>query len=45
MGDDYMHLLIRQFHHATREAAEPPLVPVEVAIRNLELQLQILEAA
>ena len=42
---DYMHRLIGQFHDAVSGAAEAPRVPAEVAVRNLDLQLRILEAA
>ncbi len=42
---DYMHRLIGQFHDAVAGRAESPLVPAEVAVRNLDLQLRILEAA
>ena len=42
---DYMHRLIGQFHDAVTGAAEAPFVPAEVAVRNLDLQLSILEAA
>ena len=42
---DYMHRLIGQFHDAVTGAAEAPFVPPEVAVRNLDLQLSILEAA
>ena len=45
VGQDYMHRLIGQFHDAVTGAAEAPLVPPEVAVRNLDLQLSILEAA
>ena len=45
LGADFMSLLIAQF---ARSAAEPdtlPLVPGETGLRNLELQLQILQSA
>ena len=45
VGQDYMHRLIGQFHNAVTGAAGAPLVPGETAVRNLDLQLRILEAA
>ena len=42
---DYMHRLIGQFHDAVTGAVEAPLVSAELAVRNLDLQLRILEAA
>ena len=42
---DYMHRLIGQFHDAVAGRAQAPFVPAEVAVRNLDLQLRILEAA
>ena len=45
VGQDYMHRLIGQFHDAVTGAAGAPLVPGGTAVRNLDLQLRILEAA
>lgn len=45
VAPDYMHRLIGQFHDAVIGASEAPRVPPEAAVRNLDLQLRILEAA
>lgn len=46
IGEDFMSLLIGQFHRAASSAhGEQPLVPGEIGLRNLELQMEILRAA
>ena len=45
VGDDFMSLLIDQFVRVAREPGLVPLVPGEIGLRNLELQLQILQTA
>ena len=42
---DFMSLLIKQFVDAVRGEVHSPMVPASVGLRNLELQLQILNAA
>ena len=44
VGEDYMARLIAQFVQAARDPAAPPLVSGGTGLRNLELQLQILQA-
>jgi len=43
VGADFMHLLIEQFDEALGQG-QPPLVDGATGVRNLELQLQILQA-
>ncbi|MXY84306.1 MAG: Gfo/Idh/MocA family oxidoreductase, partial [Gemmatimonadetes bacterium] len=45
IGDDFMSLLIARFAEATIQPKLTPLVSGEVGLRNLELQLQILQNA
>lgn len=45
LGEDFMFLLIDQFTRVVAGSAVSPLVPAPVAVRNLELQATILEAA
>ncbi len=45
IGDDFMSLLIAQFAEATIQPQITPLVSGEVGLRNLELQLQVLQNA
>lgn len=45
VGEDFMSLLVSQFIEAVRQPDLAPLVPGEVGLRNLELQLQILQSA
>ena len=45
VGDDFMSLLIAQFADAAVQPELAPLVSGEVGLRNLELQLQILQNA
>ena len=45
VGADFMSLLIAQFSKAVREPDLLPLVPGEIGLRNLALQLQILQGA
>ncbi len=45
VGDDFMALLVAQFHRAASGADAAPLVPGQVGVRNLELQLEVLAAA
>ena len=40
-----MSLLVAQFARSAAEPDTPPLVPGETGLRNLELQLQILQSA
>lgn len=45
VAEDYMSLLIGQFHDTVAGRAPTPMVPADVAVRNLALQLRIREAA
>ena len=45
IGDDFMSLLIAQFAEAAIQPKLAPLVSGEVGLRNLELQLQVLQNA
>ena len=45
LGADFMSLLIAQFARSAAEPNTPPLIPGEVGLCNLELQLQILQSA
>jgi predicted dehydrogenase len=45
VGDDYMSLLIAQFDAAARDPEQRLMVPGELGLRNLELQLEILSRA
>ncbi len=45
IGDDFMSLLIARFAEAAMQPELAPLVSGEVGLRNLELQLQILQSA
>ena len=45
IGDDFMALLIAEFAEAAIQPKRVPLVSGEVGLRNLELQLQILQNA
>ena len=45
VGPDFMSLLIRQFIRAVTGEEPAPLVPASRGLRNLELQLQILNAS
>ena len=45
IGDDFMSLLIAQFAEAAVQPKRAPLVSGEVGLRNLELQLQVLQNA
>ena len=45
LGEDFMSLLVSQFAQAVTQPDLDPLVPGEVGLRNLELQLQILQSA
>ena len=45
LGADFMSLLVAQFARAAVEPDTLPLVPGEAGLRNLELQLQILQSA
>ena len=45
IGDDFMSLLIAQFAKAAVQPKLAPLVSGEVGLRNLELQLQVLQNA
>ena len=45
VGDDFMSLLIARFADAAMQPKLAPLVSGEVGLRNLELQLQILQNA
>ena len=45
MGEDFMSLLISQFVQAVRDPQKPPLATGETGLRNLELQIQILQKA
>ena len=45
VGDDFMSLLIARFAEAAMQPNLAPLVSGEVGLRNLELQLQILQNA
>ncbi|MCY3667337.1 MAG: Gfo/Idh/MocA family oxidoreductase [Gemmatimonadetes bacterium] len=45
IGDDFMSLLIAQFAKAAVQSKLAPLVSGEVGLRNLELQLQVLQNA
>jgi hypothetical protein len=44
MGDDFMALLISQFLHCANHPEEVLLASGEAGLRNLELQLQILQS-
>ena len=44
-GDDFMSLLITQFTEVARNIQRAPLVPGGVGLRNLELQVQIMQKA
>ena len=43
VGEDFMSLLIAQFAEAVQQPDSLSLVPGEIGLRNLELQLQILQ--
>jgi predicted dehydrogenase len=45
LGEDFMSLLVAQFAQSTIEPDLVPLVPGAIGLRNLELQLQILQHA
>ena len=45
LGEDFMSLLIAQFAQSTLQPDLLPLVPGAVGLRNLELQMQILQNA
>ena len=45
IGDDFMSLLIARFAEAAMQPKRAPLVSGEVGLRNLELQLQVLQNA
>ena len=45
LGEDFMSLLVAQFAQSTIQPDLAPLVPGAVGLRNLELQLQILQHA
>ena len=45
IGDDFMSLLIARFAEAAVQPTRVPLISGEVGLRNLELQLQVLQNA
>lgn len=44
-GEDFMHLLIRQFTAVVLGDEDDPILPGSTGLRNLELQLELLAAA
>lgn len=45
LGEDFMSLLVSQFAQAATQPDLDPLVPGEIGLRNLELQLQVVQSA